>query len=141
VKCYFELGLLDQARRLALEVLAGVYEHPDEASIVGEFAFAARELGVEREVRDAIELARPSRWRDLALAGVQGDVERELELLEEIGFDTDAAECRLALAKSLIESGRRADGEAELQKALEFYRQVGASFFMHRGEALLPRSA
>ena len=65
-RCYVELGLVAEARRLALEVLAGAREHPEEADNVGEFAFAAAELGIEEEVRDVIEPSPPSRWRELA---------------------------------------------------------------------------
>jgi hypothetical protein len=39
--------------------------------------------------------------------------------------------------KDLIEAGRFAEGEAELEKALDFYRSVGATFLIERGERLL----
>ena len=39
--------------------------------------------------------------------------------------------------KSCSRTGERAEGEAELEKALAFYRSVGATFFLERGEALL----
>jgi hypothetical protein len=34
-----------------------------------------------------------------------------------------------------------AEGEVELQKAISFYRTVGATFFIQRGEQLLAKSA
>ncbi len=37
----------------------------------------------------------------------------------------------------MLEEGRTAEGLAELEKALTFYRSVGATFFLDRGEALL----
>ncbi len=43
--------------------------------------------------------------------------------------------------EELIATGRRAEGEAELDKALAFYRSVGATFFVQRGEALLAQAA
>jgi hypothetical protein len=35
----------------------------------------------------------------------------------------------------------RAEGEAELERTLAFYRSVGATFFIQRGEQLLAKSA
>ena len=36
---------------------------------------------------------------------------------------------------------RRAEGEAQLEHALVFYRSVGATFYVERGEALLAQVA
>ena len=47
----------------------------------------------------------------------------------------------MSAAEELIETGRRDEGEAELEKALAFYRSVGATFFIERGEALLAQAA
>ena len=47
------------------------------------------------------------------------------------------AEARLRLAEQLIREGRRDEGEAELEKALAFYRPIGATLYVERGEALL----
>jgi hypothetical protein len=41
----------------------------------------------------------------------------------------------------LIRQGRRAEGEGDLQRATAFYREVGARFFIERGETLLARTA
>jgi hypothetical protein len=46
-----------------------------------------------------------------------------------------------AAAEELIEAGHRAAGEAELQRALAFYRKVGATRYIQQGEALLAASA
>jgi hypothetical protein len=39
--------------------------------------------------------------------------------------------------EELIETGRRAEGEEQLEQALTFYRSVGATFFIQRAERLL----
>ena len=44
-------------------------------------------------------------------------------------------------AEDLIESGRHAEGEVELQEAIAFYRTVDASFYVGRCEQLLAKSA
>ena len=59
----------------------------------------------------------------------------------EAGSPTWEARLRLRAAEELIETGRRAEGEVELQKAIAFYRTVGATFFIQRGEQLLAKSA
>ncbi|MGI8480156.1 MAG: hypothetical protein ACR2M2_09950 [Gaiellaceae bacterium] len=43
--------------------------------------------------------------------------------------------------RPLIQAGLRAEGEAELRRALVFYRSVGATFCIERGEKLLAKSA
>jgi hypothetical protein len=43
--------------------------------------------------------------------------------------------------EELIAAGRRAEGEIELAKALEFFRSVGATFYVQRGEQMLAKSA
>ncbi len=53
------------------------------------------------------------------------------------GGSSFEALARLFGGEELIEAGRRAEGKAELEKALEFYRSVGATFFIQRGERLL----
>ena len=64
-----------------------------------------------------------------------------LERDTEDGSPTHEAEARLCAAEQLIETGRRAEGEVELQKALAFYRKVGATSYIQQGEALLAASA
>ena len=46
-----------------------------------------------------------------------------------------AADVRFGAAEALLEEGRTAEGLAELDKALAFFRPVGATFFLERGEA------
>ena len=41
----------------------------------------------------------------------------------------------------LIENGRHAEGEEQLEKALGFYRSVGATFFINRAEQLVAKTA
>jgi hypothetical protein len=54
---------------------------------------------------------------------------------------TFEALARLIGGESLIEEGRRTEGEAEIERALAFYRGVDAPFFVRRCEELLARSA
>ncbi len=77
----------------------------------------------------------------VALAGAGGNFRRAADLFAAHGSPTFEAEARLCAAEELIEAGQRAEGEAELQKALAFYRQVGATGYIRQGEALFAASA
>src|SRR5437879_3315802 len=101
----------------------------------------ARKLGLRREVRDLVERAPDSPWKKVALAGAGGDFGRAADLLAAYGSPTHEAEARLCAAEELIEAGRRAEGEAELQRALAFYRKVGATRYIQQRKALLAASA
>ena len=57
------------------------------------------------------------------------------------GSPTWEARLRLRAAQDLFEAGQRAKGGVELEKALAFYRSVGATFFIERAERLLAASA
>jgi len=43
----------------------------------------------------------------------------------------------LVRPRKLFRAGDHAAGKAELEKALDFYRSVGATFFLERGKELL----
>jgi len=47
----------------------------------------------------------------------------------------------LMAAARLAAQGRHADAEVEVRDALAFYREVGATFYLEYGEALLAKSA
>ncbi|HEY6835524.1 MAG TPA: adenylate/guanylate cyclase domain-containing protein [Gaiellaceae bacterium] len=51
------------------------------------------------------------------------------------------AQARLCAAERLVAEGRRAEADEQLQRALAFYRSVGATLYIRKGEALLPASA
>ena len=54
---------------------------------------------------------------------------------------TDEAYTRLAAAQLLIEEGRSAEADVQLQRALPFYRAVRARRYVRLGESLLAASA
>ncbi len=92
-------------------------------------------------MRDLVELAPESPWKEVARAVTRGDFSRAADLFAAYGAPTFEAEARLCAAEELIEAGQRAAGEAELQRALTFYRKVGATRYVQQGEALLAASA
>ena len=70
-----------------------------------------------------------------------GDLAAGADLLGEIGARTQEAFLRLRAAEQLVEEGRRAEADEQLNRALAFYRSVGATRYVREGEALLAASA
>ena len=106
-------------------------------SEVTRLAVVAERLGLPAEVREVVERAPESPWRQAALAGLEGDFPRAAAIYDEMGLAFLAAQSRLAAGESSIGQGRRAEGEVALEEALEFFRSVGATFYVERGESLL----
>ena len=130
-------GKREEAEAVAEEVLAAA---PMIGLYATELAWAMRELGrgdefIERAFAPQPEGRRPSPWRAAACAVAAGELERAAELYEEIGALPHWAYARLAAAEE------RGIGGAELERSLAFFREVGATAYLERGEALLARSA
>ncbi len=70
-----------------------------------------------------------------------GDPERAAAVYARIGSLPDEAHARLRAAARLAEAGRPAEAAAQLERALAFYRSVGARLHTLEAEALLPPSA
>jgi len=99
-------------------------------------------LGRGTELLEVVAAVKASSsWLQAAAAIATGDFERAAELYAEIGSLPDEALARLRAAERLLTAGRRAEGSAQLQQALDFYRQVQASAYLREAEALLAASA
>jgi class 3 adenylate cyclase/tetratricopeptide (TPR) repeat protein len=79
----------------------------------------------------------PNPWRAAAAAYVSGDFLDAAEQYAAIGVLPYEAYARLRGAETLIRAGRRAEADPELQRALAFWRSVGATAYVREGEALL----
>jgi tetratricopeptide (TPR) repeat protein len=79
-------------------------------------------------------------WNQAVAALAQGRTAEAVELLAGAGAETYAAHFRLLLAKELGAAGRAADAAAERERALEFYRSVGANRYIRESEAALGRT-
>jgi len=75
------------------------------------------------------------------LAVLDGDFEGAAQWYGEAGIALFEAESRLRHAEHLIGNGHRDAGAVELERALDFYRHIGASLFVERGERLLAETA
>jgi tetratricopeptide (TPR) repeat protein len=102
------------------------------------------DLGVDLAV-DMVELGRPvealdevlpSRWLDAARAFAGGDPARAARIYAEIGSRPDEAAARLAAAHRLLPS-RPAEGRTELERAIAFFREAGATASLEQAKELL----
>ena len=83
----------------------------------------------------------PSPGYRAMLAVLDGDFEQAAEEYGAANILLFEAEARLRAAEQLLAAGRNVEGEAQLEKALSFYRPIGATLFIERGEALLAKTA
>jgi class 3 adenylate cyclase/tetratricopeptide (TPR) repeat protein len=137
------LGWVDRARALTLKFLALAKTLPEaEATVFSCFWVlgAHTPTDVEGELREIVERGPAGRWKDIALACLDREFSLAADLWLDSGSLTWEALLRERAAEELIGTGRQAEGEAELERALVFYRAVGATFFIDRGEALLRES-
>ena len=98
-------------------------------------------LGRGEELLAATEAAPPTRWIEAARLYAGGDFAGAAELYAQIGSLLDEADARLRAAELLADAGGREGADAQLERALAFYRSVGATRYVGEGEALLAQSA
>jgi class 3 adenylate cyclase/tetratricopeptide (TPR) repeat protein len=100
------------------------------------------ELGRGREYLAALGDEHPATpWLEAGRAAASGDFWRAAAGYGKIGARAAEAQARLLSAEALIAEGRRAAADAELTRALAYFRSVGATAYTRRGEALLAASA
>jgi class 3 adenylate cyclase/tetratricopeptide (TPR) repeat protein len=126
-----EAGERDGAAQRLSEMLAVWRKDPHGAYLSpSELAFAAVGLGRADELLAAAEAARPTRWLEAACAFARGEHLLAADLYRAIGSLPNEAYARL-----------KAGGAADLQRALEFYRSVGAVHYIRQAEANLSATA
>ena len=83
----------------------------------------------------------PTPWRRGAVAFVSGDARAAADIYGDIGAGPEEAYARLRAAERLVGEGRRAEADAELERALAFWRAAAATAYIREGEALMAASA
>jgi hypothetical protein len=112
-------------------------ENPEGARFCNECA-----APLTAELETLVENATIStRWLDAARAYVAGAFVEAADVHAEIGALSDEAFDRLRAAEALVDAGRRADADVQLQRALTFYRSVSATAYIRDAEDLLAASA
>jgi len=108
----------------------------------GDLAVVLEALGRGAELLELLAGGpAPTRWFQAAAAMAAGRFAEAADRYAEIGSRPDEAFARLAAAERLLAAGARPEGHAQLQRALAFYRRVGAGGYLRRGEALLATPA
>jgi class 3 adenylate cyclase/tetratricopeptide (TPR) repeat protein len=133
----------DQVVELAEEVVALGRTYPHAIGWGTAFGVAQSDAVAEftGELKEILERAPASPWKDLVLVCLERQLVRAAEIWARAGSPTWEAHLRLRAAEALSHAGRVPDAEAQLALALSFYRSVGATFYTRRGEELLAASA
>jgi class 3 adenylate cyclase/tetratricopeptide (TPR) repeat protein len=139
------IGKVSRAAELVEEVLAEQAEL-NQLGFTSLDSYALAWLGVTLGRGEEVgELLRSdpldTPWTRAGEAVLEGDLAGAADLLGEIGAVSQEAFLRLRAAEQLVEEGRRAEADAQLARALAFYRAVGATRHVREGEALLAASA
>ena len=132
---YLQLGRVAEARGLFAEAVPMLSEHP----YAGPWAVAevAVDLGETASIRDVFADLSPSPGHRAEVAVLEGDFEQASRLYGEANIRLLEAEARLRHAEQLVARGSSAEARIPLEQALAFYRSVGATLFVERGERLL----
>jgi hypothetical protein len=94
-------------------------------------------LGRIDELRVAVDAAKGTRWAEALQHYVTGEFDRAAEVFAEMEVPRDEADARLRAAEKLLSDGRPTEADEQLQRALTFYRSVGATRYVREAEALL----
>jgi hypothetical protein len=135
-------GRADQAQRILAELFGvGAVDlaRPYESSTDG--VLAAEVVGRRNQARQWLGARHDFPWRVAAQALADQQFVAGAEALESMGAARSAALARLRAAQQLADSGRRAEADDQLQRALRFFRSVEATRFIGNAEALLAASA
>ena len=136
---YAWLGERDGAENAVREWLGLAERHPSTIIFYGAQLLSPVTdlLGIAEALREVFHRAPQSPWRNAELASLDGQYERAADFYAAVGYRPWEASTRMLAAKHYFADGRSAEGTAELGKALDFYRSVGATMFVEHGEALL----
>jgi tetratricopeptide (TPR) repeat protein len=130
---YLALGRPEEARTLVDETLSRYPDRPSPA-----LAWSAEGVGRRREVEASLaQIPSISGWRRAGELILEGRFDSAADVFAEMGALEQEARARLRAAQQLAEQGRHKEGEAQLEKALAFYRSVGATRYIRQADALL----
>jgi hypothetical protein len=139
-----EAGQEQRAARLAGDLLtemeAGRWvDFGTSASHVA--AWTLTSLGHGERLAAALASQRALPFVRAGIAFADGDAVQAAEICAATGAITEEAYARLSAARGLVAQGRRPEADAQLQRALAFYRSVGATHYLRQAESLLAESA
>jgi class 3 adenylate cyclase/tetratricopeptide (TPR) repeat protein len=139
-RLHAELGETKDAARVVAELL-DIWKETRSAYVdswVLDVWFAAWSAREEARLTTAVgesPVAVP--WLDVVSAFVERDFDKAAAQLESMGSISGAALARLWAGEWLVEQGRHAEAAVQLERALPFWRSVGAWRYLHKCESLL----
>jgi class 3 adenylate cyclase/tetratricopeptide (TPR) repeat protein len=127
-----------EAAECAEELLGLLRAQPSFPSFWAiDVAIVLAALGRGDELFEASSRAPATRWLDAANAYVSGEPGQAAEVLAEIGAGPEEAYARLEAATRALELGRADELERESERALAFFRRVGAVAYCRAAEVVL----
>jgi DNA-binding SARP family transcriptional activator/tetratricopeptide (TPR) repeat protein len=123
----------------ALNIFASLPGSPPFGLI--DLEIVSSKLGRVAEMRPILERVPSAPWYEAIRASARGDHRGAAGIYADIGALSEEAFARLRAGEALAAEGRLPDAEAQLAKALAFYRPVRASAYIGRAEAALAQSA
>jgi tetratricopeptide (TPR) repeat protein len=138
----FLAGKADEAAASIDEILATV----DQPSLDWAWWFVVAaivltDVGRGQELLDLGGEELPTGWVKAGRLWAMGDMAGAADRLQEIGSAPDEAYATFKEAERLVAAGRRAEAEPFLSRALELYREMGATAFIQEAEQLLAQPA
>jgi tetratricopeptide (TPR) repeat protein len=122
-----------EAGKLLDELLATLGGRLLKPDVGLDLAIGLVELGRPVEALDDVL---PSRWLDATRAFAADDPGLAAKIYAEIGSRPDEAAARLAAARRLLPT-RPAEGRIELERAIAFFREAGATASLEQAKELL----
>jgi class 3 adenylate cyclase/tetratricopeptide (TPR) repeat protein len=137
-----ELGRLDAAHALADELLPTIGVGARLDGLI-EFAWVADRIGMAGPLRERFGELLPatSRWLKAGREILDGQFEEAAATFDEIGCVPDEAEARLRAGQALLAEERLAEAGEQFERALGFYRAVGATRYASQCEQTLADTA
>ncbi len=118
-----------------LDEFLGLTDVPEDLSV--DLAIALIESGRRAKLERRVAQMGATRWKELFGLIAAGGAEEAADQFEEFDSLPDAALLRLHVAQRLANEGRAAEARAQLDKALAFWRSVGARPYLEGAEGLL----
>ena len=144
VRAFAASGALERARERVSEfdfLTLDTRRPPPPWSCI-HFAWAARDVGYADELDRLLARQKwQSKWTVATRAVVRGEYAGAAEMFAQIQTRPHEAYARLRAAEMLVMEGRRPEADEQLDKALAFFRSVGAARYIAEAEALVSAPA
>jgi class 3 adenylate cyclase/predicted ATPase len=132
-----KIGRLGEALEIAREFVAEADRLEVAPPGYPQLTPYATELRLEEELRRIVDRVPDGRYKDIAVADLDRDFTRAAELFASLRFPAAEAERRHRAAEELVATGERREALVQLERALAFYRSVGASYHVAQIEDAL----